>query len=31
VLSRVAGAHGYALDEHDVVLHGACGDCRETA
>lgn len=28
VLSRVAGSHGYALDEHDVVLHGVCGDCR---
>jgi Fur family ferric uptake transcriptional regulator len=27
-LSRVAGSHGYALDGHDVVLHGACGDCR---
>jgi Fur family ferric uptake transcriptional regulator len=27
-LGRVAGSHGYALDEHDVVLHGACGDCR---
>ena len=27
-LGRVAGSRGYALDEHDVVLHGACGDCR---
>jgi Fur family ferric uptake transcriptional regulator len=27
-LDRVAGAHGYALNDHDVVLHGACGDCR---
>jgi Fur family transcriptional regulator, ferric uptake regulator len=27
-LSRVAGSHGYTLDEHDVVLHGACSDCR---
>jgi Fur family ferric uptake transcriptional regulator len=27
-LSRVAGVHGYALDDHDVVLHGACADCR---
>lgn len=27
-LNRVAGVHGYALDDHDVVLHGACGDCR---
>jgi Fe2+ or Zn2+ uptake regulation protein len=24
----VAGSHGYALGEHDVVLRGACGDCR---
>jgi Fur family transcriptional regulator, ferric uptake regulator len=30
-VSRVAGAHGYALDEHDVVLHGVCSDCRTTA
>jgi Fur family transcriptional regulator, ferric uptake regulator len=27
-LDRVAGSHGYALDEHDVVLHGSCSDCR---
>jgi Fur family transcriptional regulator, ferric uptake regulator len=27
-LSRVAGTHHYALDAHDVVLHGACADCR---
>jgi len=27
-LNRVAGSHGYALDDHDVVLHGACSDCR---
>lgn len=27
-LERVAGTHGYAMDAHDVVLHGACGDCR---
>jgi Fur family ferric uptake transcriptional regulator len=27
-LTRVAGAHGYALGEHDVVLHGACASCR---
>ena len=27
-LGRVAGAHGYVLAEHDVVLHGACEDCR---
>jgi Fur family ferric uptake transcriptional regulator len=25
---RVAGGHGYALDEHDVVLRGSCSDCR---
>jgi Fur family transcriptional regulator, ferric uptake regulator len=27
-LRRVAGSHGYELDEHDVVLHGSCSDCR---
>lgn len=27
-LRKVAGSHGYALDDHDVVLHGACSDCR---
>lgn len=27
-LTRVAGDRGYALEQHDVVLHGACGDCR---
>jgi hypothetical protein len=24
----VAGSRDFALDDHDVVLHGACGDCR---
>ena len=27
-LHRVAGQHGYAMDDHEVVLHGACGTCR---
>lgn len=27
-LSRVAGRHDFTLDDHDVVLHGACSDCR---
>jgi Fur family ferric uptake transcriptional regulator len=27
-ISAVAGSHGYALGQHDVVLRGACGDCR---
>lgn len=27
-LTRVAGDRGYELDQHDVVLHGSCGDCR---
>lgn len=27
-LERVAGRHGYAMEQHEVVLHGACGDCR---
>lgn len=27
-LSRIARSHGYRLDDHDVVLHGACADCR---
>ena len=28
-LEKLAGRVDYAVDEHDVVLHGACGDCRE--
>ena len=28
VLERVAGGHGFALAAHDVVLRGACRDCR---
>ena len=28
-LERVAGRLGYEMDAHEVVLHGACGDCRE--
>jgi Fur family ferric uptake transcriptional regulator len=27
-ISAVAGSHGYALGQHDVVLRGACGECR---
>lgn len=27
-LERVAGKLGYAVDQHEVVLHGACGTCR---
>jgi Fur family ferric uptake transcriptional regulator len=27
-LERVAGGRGYDLAAHDVVLRGACGDCR---
>jgi len=27
-LGRVAGGRGYELATHDVVLRGACGDCR---
>jgi Fur family ferric uptake transcriptional regulator len=27
-LTRVEANSGYAVAGHDVVLHGACGDCR---
>ena len=27
-LEQLAKRSTYAVDEHDVVLHGACGDCR---
>jgi Fur family transcriptional regulator, ferric uptake regulator len=27
-LERAAGRLGYTMDAHDVVLRGACGDCR---
>jgi Fur family ferric uptake transcriptional regulator len=27
-LTRVASRLGYAMDAHDVVLRGACDDCR---
>jgi Fur family transcriptional regulator, ferric uptake regulator len=27
-VSRVAVSRDFILDDHDVVLHGACGDCR---
>jgi Fe2+ or Zn2+ uptake regulation protein len=30
-LEKVAGARGYELAQHDVVLHGACADCASTA
>jgi Fur family ferric uptake transcriptional regulator len=29
-LERVAGGRGYAVGDHDVLLRGACGDCRTT-
>ena len=28
-LEQLAKRSTYAVAEHDVVLHGACGDCRE--
>ncbi len=28
-LARAAGKLGYALEQHDVVLRGACADCRD--
>ncbi len=28
-LRRAAGRLGYALEQHDVVLRGACEDCRD--
>ena len=28
-LARAAGRLGYALEQHDVVLRGACDDCRD--
>ena len=27
-LEQVAGARGYQLAQHDVVLRGACADCK---
>jgi Fur family ferric uptake transcriptional regulator len=30
-IHRVEETSGYAVDTHDVVLHGACADCRPAA
>jgi Fur family transcriptional regulator, ferric uptake regulator len=30
-LERLAGGRGFAVAAHDVVLRGACGDCRPAA
>jgi len=30
-IHRVEETSGYAVDTHDVVLHGACADCQPTA
>jgi len=27
-IERVSSRLSFAVDDHDVVLHGACGDCR---
>jgi Fur family transcriptional regulator, ferric uptake regulator len=27
-IERVSSKLSFAVDDHDVVLHGACGDCR---
>jgi Fur family transcriptional regulator, ferric uptake regulator len=27
-LERAAGRLGYAMEQHEIVLHGACDDCR---
>jgi Fur family ferric uptake transcriptional regulator len=28
-IQRVEASSGYAVDQHDVVLQGACGSCRD--
>jgi Fur family ferric uptake transcriptional regulator len=28
-LTRAAGRLGYAMEQHEVVLRGSCGDCRD--
>jgi len=28
-IERVSRSLSFAVDDHDVVLHGACGDCRD--
>lgn len=30
-LEKIAGGNGYALEAHDVVLRGGCGECRPGA
>jgi Fur family transcriptional regulator, ferric uptake regulator len=30
-LERLAGGRGFAVEAHDVVLRGACGECRPPA
>jgi Fur family ferric uptake transcriptional regulator len=30
-IERVSRRLSFAVDDHDVVLHGACGDCRDEA
>jgi len=30
-IERVARSVSFAVADHDVVLHGACGDCRDGA
>ncbi len=30
-IERVSRRLSFAVDDHDVVLHGACGDCRDAA
>jgi Fur family transcriptional regulator, ferric uptake regulator len=30
-IERVSRRLSFAVDDHDVVLHGACGDCHEDA
>ena len=30
-IERVSSRLSFAVDDHDVVLHGACGDCRDEA
>lgn len=29
-IEQLGGRLGYSVDGHDVVLHGACGDCGES-
>ena len=30
ILAKVSDAHGFAIEEHEIIFNGVCSECRKT-